>query len=293
MSMNINWYPGHMKKTKESIQKNLVMIDIVFELLDSRIPFSSQNPVIESVIGNKPRIVLLNKSDLADSNVNRLWQEYFKEMEVESVLINSISGKGVDDLVSTTRSLMDKKRVNNAKKGIINQPIRAMILGIPNVGKSTLINNLSKRKSAKTGNKPGITKSNQWIKTTGGIELLDTPGILWPKFEDQQVGLNLAFTGAIKDEILDIETLALRLIERLLTLKPDSIKERYNIELEGLSAIEIMDAIGIKRGCLIKRGDIDYEKVSRIILDEFRRGMLGNISLESPRRWKNGFDFWT
>jgi len=284
MSMNINWYPGHMKKTKESIQKNLVMIDIVFELLDSRIPFSSQNPVIESVIGNKPRIVLLNKSDLADSNVNRLWQEYFKEMEVESVLINSISGKGVDDLVSTTRSLMDKKRVNNAKKGIINQPIRAMILGIPNVGKSTLINNLSKRKSAKTGNKPGITKSNQWIKTTGGIELLDTPGILWPKFEDQQVGLNLAFTGAIKDEILDIETLALRLIERLLTLKPDSIKERYNIELEGLSAIEIMDAIGIKRGCLIKRGDIDYEKVSRIILDEFRRGMLGNISLESPRR---------
>lgn len=284
MSMNINWYPGHMKKTKESIQKNLVMIDIVFELLDSRIPYSSQNPVIESVIGNKPRIVLLNKSDLADSNANRLWQEQFKEEGIESVLINSISGKGIDDLINTTKAIMDKKRVNNARKGIINQPIRAMILGIPNVGKSTLINNLAKKKSAKTGNKPGITKTNQWIKTKGGIELLDTPGILWPKFEDEEVGLNLAFTGAIKDEILDTETLSLRLIERLSTIKPDSIKERYNIDIEGLTGVEIMDAIGIKRGCLIKGGEVDYEKVSRIILDEFRRGMLGKISLELPRR---------
>ncbi len=284
MSMNINWYPGHMKKTKESIQKNLVMIDIVFELLDSRIPYSSQNPVIESVIGNKPRIVLLNKSDLADSNANRLWQEHFKEEGIESVLINSISGKGIDDLINTTKAIMDKKRVNNARKGIINQPIRAMILGIPNVGKSTLINNLAKKKSAKTGNKPGITKTNQWIKTKGGIELLDTPGILWPKFEDEEVGLNLAFTGAIKDEILDTETLSLRLIERLSTIKPDSIKERYNIDIEGLTGVEIMDAIGIKRGCLIKGGEVDYEKVSRIILDEFRRGMLGKISLELPRR---------
>lgn len=284
MSLNINWYPGHMKKTKESIQKNLVMIDIVFELLDSRIPYSSQNPVIESVIGNKPRIVLLNKSDLADSNANRLWQEHFKEEGIESVLINSISGKGIDDLINTTKAIMDKKRVNNARKGIINQPIRAMILGIPNVGKSTLINNLAKKKSAKTGNKPGITKTNQWIKTKGGIELLDTPGILWPKFEDEEVGLNLAFTGAIKDEILDTETLSLRLIERLSTIKPDSIKERYNIDIEGLTGVEIMDAIGIKRGCLIKGGEVDYEKVSRIILDEFRRGMLGKISLELPRR---------
>ena len=289
MSMNINWYPGHMKKTKESIQKNLVMIDIVFELLDSRIPYSSQNPVIESVIGNKPRIVLLNKSDLADSNANRLWQEHFKEEGIESVLINSISGKGIDDLINTTKAIMDKKRVNNARKGIINQPIRAMILGIPNVGKSTLINNLAKKKSAKTGNKPGITKTNQWIKTKGGIELLDTPGILWPKFEDEEVGLNLAFTGAIKDEILDTETLSLRLIERLSTIKPDSIKERYNIDIEGLTGVEIMDAIGIKRGCLIKGGEVDYEKVSRIILDEFRRGMLGKISLELPRRWSYGY----
>ncbi len=284
MSMNINWYPGHMKKTKESIQKSLVMIDIVFELLDSRIPYSSQNPVIESVIGNKPRIVLLNKSDLADSNANRLWQDYFKEAGIESVLINSISGKGIDELITTTKAIMDKKRVNNARKGIIHQPIRAMILGIPNVGKSTLINNLAKKKSAKTGNKPGITKTNQWIKTKGGIELLDTPGILWPKFEDEDVGLNLAFTGAIKDEILDTETLSLRLIERLSSIKPDCIRERYHIEVKGLNGVEIMDAIGIKRGCLIRRGEVDYEKVSRIILDEFRRGMLGRVSLELPRR---------
>jgi ribosome biogenesis GTPase A len=285
MSMNINWYPGHMKKTRESIQKNLKMIDIVFELLDARIPYSSQNPVIDSVVGSKPRIVLLNKSDLSDANGNRLWQEYYKNMGISSILLNSLSGKGVDDLVSEARRVMDEKRINNVKKGIINQPIRAMILGIPNVGKSTLINSLAGRKSAKTGNRPGITKTNQWIKTKGGIELLDTPGILWPKFEEEQVGINLAFTGAIKDEILDTETLALKLVEKLMTVKPQALFDRYNIEMDNdYEPLETMEAIAAKRGCLLKGGSYDYEKVSRIILDEFRRGMMGKITLEYPRR---------
>lgn len=285
MSMNINWYPGHMKKTRESIQKNLKMIDIVFELLDARIPYSSQNPVIDSVVGSKPRIVLLNKSDLSDANGNRLWQEYYKNMGISSILLNSLSGKGVDDLVSEARRVMDEKRINNVKKGIINQPIRAMILGIPNVGKSTLINSLAGRKSAKTGNRPGITKTNQWIKTKGGIELLDTPGILWPKFEEEQVGINLAFTGAIKDEILDTETLALKLVEKLMTVKPQALIDRYNIEMDNdYEPLETMEAIAAKRGCLLKGGSYDYEKVSRIILDEFRRGMMGKITLEYPRR---------
>jgi ribosome biogenesis GTPase A len=283
--MNINWYPGHMKKTRESIQKNLKMIDIVFELLDARIPYSSQNPVIDSVVGSKPRIVLLNKSDLSDANGNRLWQEYYKNMGISSILLNSLSGKGVDDLVSEARRVMDEKRINNVKKGIINQPIRAMILGIPNVGKSTLINSLAGRKSAKTGNRPGITKTNQWIKTKGGIELLDTPGILWPKFEEEQVGINLAFTGAIKDEILDTETLALKLVEKLMTVKPQALFDRYNIEMDNdYEPLEAMEAIAAKRGCLLKGGSYDYEKVSRIILDEFRRGMMGKITLEYPRR---------
>ncbi len=282
MSMNINWYPGHMKKTRESIQKNLKMIDIVFELLDARIPYSSQNPVIGSVVGNKPRIVILNKSDLADSNGNRLWQEYYANLGISSILMNSLSGKGVDDLAAEAKRIMDLKRINNAKKGIINQPIRAMILGIPNVGKSTLINSLAGRKSAKIGNRPGITKTNQWIKTKGGIELLDTPGILWPKFEDKQVGINLAFTGAIKDEILDTETLVLKLIEKLLIIKPQAMSERYKIEITDESPLVAMESIAIKRGCLLKGGEIDYEKVSRIILDEFRRGMMGKITLEYP-----------
>lgn len=285
MSMNINWYPGHMKKTRESIQKNLKMIDIVFELLDARIPYSSQNPVIESVVGNKPRIVILNKSDLADGYGNKIWQEYYSNRGNSSILLNSISGKGVDALVSEARRIMDEKRVNNARKGIINQPIRAMILGIPNVGKSTLINSLSGRKGAKTGNRPGITKTNQWIKTKGGIELLDTPGILWPKFEEEQVGINLAFTGAIKDEILDTETLALRLIEKLMNVKPQALIERYSIQLEeDASPLTAMEVIAVKRGCLLRAGAFDYEKVSRIVLDEFRRGMMGRITLEYPKR---------
>lgn len=280
--MNINWYPGHMKKTRESIQKSLTMVDVVFELIDARIPTSSQNPIIDLIVGEKPRIIILNKSDLASSHGNKLWQEYFLEKGINSVCLDALSGKGIDRLLQISYEATDEKRKAYEKRGVINRPTRAMILGIPNVGKSTLINSLSGRKGAKTGNKPGVTKSNQWIKTKGNLELLDTPGILWPKFEDPDVGLNLAFTGAIKDEILDIETLALKLIEKLANYFPNLLNNRYNVEIEGKPYLEIMEEIGRKRGCIVKGGEIDYTKVSNIILDEFRKGIIGNITLELP-----------
>ncbi|NLC04525.1 MAG: ribosome biogenesis GTPase YlqF [Tissierellia bacterium] len=281
--MNINWYPGHMKKTKESIQKNLKMVDLVFELIDARIPYSSQNPVIDSIVGDKPRLIILNKSDLADSNSNKIWQDYFAAKDIPSVLVDSLTGKGLDKLMKIAIELTEEKRMAFEKRGVINRPTRAMIIGIPNVGKSTLINSLSGRKGTKTGNRPGITKSNQWIKTKGMLELLDTPGILWPKFEDQTVGLNLAFTGAIKDEILDTETLALKLLERLLSYFPNLITNRYGIEIKDENALNIMIEIAKKRGCIIRGGEIDYTKVSSIILDEFRKGIIGNITLELPQ----------
>ena len=280
--MNINWYPGHMKKTKESIQKNLKMVDVVFELIDARIPYSSQNPVIESIVGDKPRVIILNKSDLADSRSNKIWQEYFNQKDIPSVLVDSITGKGIESLLNMSLDVTKEKRDSFEKRGVINRPTRAMIIGIPNVGKSTLINTLSGRKGTKTGNRPGITKTNQWIKTRGLLELLDTPGILWPKFEDQSVGLNLAFTGAIKDEILDTETLALRLLERLILSFPNLIQKRYGIEINEDTGLNVMGKIAKKRGCIIRGGEIDYTKVSVIILDEFRKGIIGNITLELP-----------
>lgn len=280
--MKINWYPGHMKKTKESIQKSLTMVDIVFELTDARVPLSSKNPMIDSIIGDKPKIIILNKSDLANERGNQLWQEYFLKQNIETISIDSLNGKGLDKLLNLSFEETNIKRQARKDRGVLNRPVRAMILGIPNVGKSTLINALSGRRGARVGNRPGITTSNQWIKTKGKIELLDTPGILWPKFEDIDVGLNLAFTGAIKDEILDIETLALRLVERLLKLCPDLLEKRYNIEIESKEPLEVMEAIGVKRGCIIRGGEIDYTKVSNIILDEFRKGIIGNITLELP-----------
>ena len=282
MNMNINWYPGHMKKTTESIEKNLSMVDLVLELIDARIPYSSQNPIIDSIVKNKPRIIILNKSDLADNDANILWQVYFNKKGIETVLLNSLTGKGIGELLKIAEKVTEEKRKTYENRGVISRATKAMIIGIPNVGKSTLINMLSGRKGAKTGNKPGITKSNQWIKTKGKFELLDTPGILWPKFEEEIVGLNLAFTGAIKDEILDIETLALKFIERIIKYYPKSLNNRYNIVIHELTPLEIIEEIGKKRGCIVKGGEIDYTKVSTIILDEFRKGVLGNITLEFP-----------
>lgn len=280
--MKINWYPGHMKKTKESIQKSLVMVDIVFELIDARVPLSSKNPMIDSIVGDKPKIIILNKSDLANERGNQLWQEYFAKQNIETLCIDSLNGKGLDKLLNLSFEGTNNKREAYRSRGVLERQTRAMILGIPNVGKSTLINALSGRRGAKVGNRPGITTSNQWIKTKGRIELLDTPGILWPKIEDKNVGLNLAFTGAIKDRILDIETLSLRLVERLLIIAPDLLEKRYNIKIKSEEPLEVMEEIGLKRGCIIRGGEIDYSKVSNIILDEFRKGIIGNITLELP-----------
>lgn len=282
--MNINWYPGHMKKTKENLQKSISMVDVVYELLDARIPLSSQNPIIDEIVKDKPRITILNKSDLANTRDNRLWKEYFNNKGIDTIFMNATSGKGIDELINLSLEKTKEKRERYLKRGVQNKPIRVMIIGIPNVGKSTLINTLSGRKGAKIGNRPGITKMNQWIKTKGGLELLDTPGILWPRFEDKKVGLNLAFIGSIKDEILDIETLALKLIEKLMDIAPNNLEKRYNLKIENKTPLEVMEEIGVNRGCKIRGGDIDYTKVSTILLDEFRNGKIGNITLELPNK---------
>lgn len=280
--MNINWYPGHMKKTKEFIKKNLPLVDIIYELLDARIPISSKNPDIDYLVGNKPRIIILNKSDLSDPEKNIMWQKQLFKMGIPSILVNSLENTGIKELINKSNELMREKRDRQEKKGIKNKSIRVMIVGIPNVGKSTLINNLSGRKGAKTGNKPGVTKGNQWIRLKNNLELLDTPGILWPKFEDKEIGLNLAFTGAIKDEILDTETLSYKLIEKLVAICPLLLEERYNIIVSNKSTEEIFIDIAQKRGCILKGGEIDYSKTSNIILDDFRKGRIGRITLETP-----------
>ncbi|SHI04910.1 ribosome biogenesis GTPase YlqF [Sporanaerobacter acetigenes] len=280
--MNINWYPGHMKKTKESIKKNLQLVDIIYELLDARIPISSENPDIDSIVGDKPRIVILNKSDLSSHEGNMKWQQYYQNKGISSVLVDSLNNRGLNEVINISNELMKEKKLKLEKKGIKNKPIRAMIVGIPNVGKSTLINSLSGRKGAKTGNRPGITKGNQWIKLKGNLELLDTPGILWPKFEDESVGLNLAFTGAIKDELLDIESLAFKLVERLVETYPQFLEDRYNINVHEKTTYEIVENIAQNRGCIGKGQEIDFTKVSNIIIDDFRKGRIGRITLELP-----------
>ncbi|CCQ97470.1 Ribosome biogenesis GTPase A [[Clostridium] ultunense Esp] len=280
--MNINWYPGHMKKTKESIKKNLSLVDIVYEVIDARIPFSSQNPEIDGILGRKSRIIILNKSDLADMESNKKWQDYFGKKGISSVIVDCINNRGLEEVIKLSYRLTGERRRHLAKKGIKNRPIRVMIVGVPNVGKSTLINSLSKRKGTKVGNKPGVTRVNQWIRLKGDLELLDTPGILWPKFEDKEVGLNLAFTGAIKDELLDIENLAIKLVERLNAMSKAFIEERYDILVENKAPHDIILEIGKKRGCIVKGGEIDFSKASNIILDEFRKGIIGRITLELP-----------
>ncbi|NBI06840.1 ribosome biogenesis GTPase YlqF [Senegalia massiliensis] len=280
--MNINWFPGHMKKTRELIQKNLKLVDVVYEIIDSRIPLSSRNPEIDKLIGDKPRIVVMNKSDLSDTNINKEWINYFNKKGINTLLIDAIKNKGISELVKQTEIVIKEKKERQLDRGIKNKPIRAMIVGVPNVGKSTLINSLSRRKSAKTGDKPGVTKGKQWIKLKGNIQLLDTPGILWPKFEEQEVARNLAFTGAIKDEIMDIETLALKLVEKLIKIAPFKLEKRYDIEIKEKSALEVMEKIALKRGAILKGAEIDYTRVANIILDEFRSGIIGNITLERP-----------
>ncbi|NLJ78557.1 MAG: ribosome biogenesis GTPase YlqF [Tissierellia bacterium] len=281
-NMNINWYPGHMKKAMESIMKNLALVDIAYEVIDSRIPRSSRNPEIDNILGGKPKIIIMNKSDLADEEANIIWRNYFQKQGYRAVIVDSTGNRGIDDIVKLSNRLVGKKTERSGSGGSENRSMRAIIIGIPNVGKSTLINNLSRRKGARTGNKPGITRANQWINVKGNLQLLDTPGILWPKFQDEEVGLNLAFTGAIKDEILDIENLALNLIDRIKNISKRYLQERYDIDIENKSPYEIIEIIGRKRGCLIQGGRVDLSRTSGIILDEYRKGLIGRITLELP-----------
>ncbi|MFR6449224.1 MAG: ribosome biogenesis GTPase YlqF [Peptoniphilus grossensis] len=282
--MNINWYPGHMKKTIEDIEEKLKLVDFVIEIIDSRIPYSSRNPLFKDLLKNKKRLLIFNKSDLSDPKLNEEWMEKITDENNFAISYNAMK-PNVNLVVKKSEELMADEIKKYEDKGLKKGPLRAMIVGIPNSGKSTFINSISGTKSARTGNRPGVTKTNQWIKIHSKLHLLDTPGVLWPKFEEK-VGLNLAFTGAIKDEIMDRETLALKLIEKLKNIAPASLEERYKIsDIKEMSPLEIMDEIGKNRGALMRGGIIDYEKVSGIILDEFRKGTLGRITLEEPNEF--------
>ena len=279
--MNIQWYPGHMTKAKRMMQEDIKLIDIVIELLDARVPFSSRNPDIDSLANNKYRLVLLNKSDLADDNVTAKWETYFKEKGIMVVTINARDGQGMKMITTKIQEACKEKIERDRKRGIMNRPIRAMIVGIPNVGKSTFINSFAKKSCTKVGNKPGVTKGKQWIRINKNVELLDTPGILWPKFEDDTVGEHLAFIGSINDEILQKIELSCNLIDFLKTNYPKRLEERYQVE-EERSASEILETIAKNRGCLLKGNELNYEKAAGILLEEFRNGKLGRISVEQP-----------
>jgi len=273
---HINWYPGHMKKTRELIQENLKMVDTVIEVIDARIPVSSRNPIINELIKGKRRIMILNKSDLSDSRQNDVWSQYFKEQGYDVLSMNCMSGAGVSLLLKLLAAIQEKKNEGQIRK----KPLRMMIVGVPNVGKSSLINRLTGKKSAKTGNKPGVTRGKQWLNLGNDMQLLDTPGILWPKFEDPKAGLNLAYCGSIKDEILDIATLALELITILQEDYPELLKDRYKLDELGELPLETMEMIAEKRGFIQSGKRIDYERTARTVIDEFRAGLIGRVTLE-------------
>lgn len=298
---NINWYPGHMKKTRELIQNNMKMVDAVIEVIDARIPVSSRNPIIDELVSSKPRIIAINKSDLADDKANRAWKQKLtskpdnaKAGETQAVIMNSLTGEGTKQLFSS----FEKKAAERTGSSAI-KPYRLMIVGVPNCGKSSLINRLTGHKSAKTGDRPGVTKGKQWLTLENGMQLLDTPGILWPKFEDPKAGVNLAFCGSIKDEILDVPTLALELIKVLTERYPELLLERYKldellgegdespetgypIETDTDAALANMHQMALKRGCILPGKRIDYERMGRLLLDEFRSAKIGRITLEWP-----------
>ncbi len=281
--MNIQWFPGHMAKTRRILTENLKIVDVVIELLDARIPISSRNPEFDKILNNKPRIVALNKSDLADANVSTLWNSWYAKNDVASIFINSIKGTGFAQLKNELKNMMKDKIEREKKRGRITRPIRTMIVGIPNVGKSSFINKIAGKKSAQTGDKPGVTRGKQWIRLNREIDLLDTPGILWPKFEDLNTGLHLAYTGAIKDDVIDTIEVASKLMLKLRELYPQNLLGRYKLDtLEFENGIKILEAAGRKRGCLISGGEVDFNRIASIVLDEFRGAKIGRISLERP-----------
>ncbi len=281
---NIQWFPGHMAKTRRAISANLKLVDAVVEIIDARTPMSSRNPEIDTLTASKPRIVLLNKCDLADNNATNIWVNYFRRNNVTALAVDCKSGKGLNKLMTVIRTTVLKELMEKREKnGMANAPVRLMILGIPNVGKSSLINRLAGGKRAKVEDRPGVTRVKQWVKLKDNTELLDMPGVLWHKFDDQSTAIKLAFTGAISDDILDIETLAMKLLVYLAENYPDSLKERYKADFsENDSGLQLLEKIGRKRGMIISGGEVNTERTAITVLDEYRSGKLGRITLEFP-----------
>ena len=280
--MTIQWYPGHMTKTRRQIEADLKQVDAVCEIVDARIPVSSRNPDIDAICGNKPRIIVLNRMDLADPNATAKWLTYFKKKGMAVLATDCKSRKGINSFAPAARLACAEKLQRDAARGM-NRPLRVMIVGIPNVGKSTLINQISGRKGAKAENRPGVTRGKQWVTVDSSLQLLDTAGILWPKFEDPEVGMMLAYTGAVKEGVIDIEELACRLLELLHKYYPETLLERYKVEApEGTPGYELLEMAGRKRGYLLSRGEIHTERMAKVLLDEFRGGKLGKFTLEQP-----------
>ena len=285
-NMNIQWYPGHMTKTRRQMEQDLKQVDAVCEIMDARIPISSRNPDIDSICGNKPRMVILNRLDLADPDATARWAAYFKKQGIAAVATDCKSRKGINQFTPAVRQLLHEKIERDAAKGM-TRALRIMIVGIPNVGKSTLINQISGRKGAKAENRPGVTRGKQWVTVDKDLLLMDTPGILWPKFEDPNVGMMLAYTGAVKDGIMDLEELSCRLMELLWQRYPDLVRERYGIDCElGTPGWQMLEAAGRKRGYLLARGEVNLERMAKVLLDEFRGGKLGRLTLEFPEDMK-------
>lgn len=281
-NMNIQWYPGHMTKTRRQIEADIKQVDIVCEIVDARIPVSSRNPDIDSICANKPRMIVLNRSDLADPDITSSWLSWFRKLGFSAIATDCKSRKGISSFQPTVRTALQEKLRRDAEKGM-NRPLRVMIVGIPNVGKSTLINQISGRKGAKAENRPGVTRGKQWVSVDTGLLLLDTPGILWPKFEDPNVGMKLAYTGAVKENIIDTEELACHLMEILWKLYPDTVRTRYKVDMpEDTPGYVLLKEAGRKRGFLISGGEINTERMAKVLLDEYRSGKLGRITFEKP-----------
>ena len=282
-NMNIQWYPGHMTKTRRQIEADLKQVDAVCEIVDARIPMSSRNPDIDAICGSKPRMIVLNRMDLADPAATSRWKSYFEKKGMAVIATDCKTKRGISGFTPAARKACAEKLQRDAAKGM-NRPLRVMVVGIPNVGKSTLINQISGRKGAKAENRPGVTRGKQWVTVDAGLQLLDTPGILWPKFEDPEVGMMLAFTGAVKEGVIDVEELACRLMELLLEYYPQALKERYKVEApQGTRGYALLEMAGKNRGYLLARGEINTERMAKVLLDEFRGGKLGKFTLEQPK----------
>ncbi len=279
--MNIQWYPGHMTKAKRDMQEDIKLIDLIIELVDARIPLSSRNPDIDDLGKNKSRLLLLNKADLADEKRNKQWEDWFLQKGLYAVRVNSRSRSDMKTVDAAIMKACQKKIARDRRRGIQNRPVRALVAGIPNVGKSTFINTLAGKACAKTGNRPGVTRGKQWICLKKNVELLDTPGLLWPKFDDQEVGIRLAMVGSIKDELLNVDELALLLLQYLKEQYPGSLQRRYDFS-EDQKPLQMLEEIAVRRSCLLKGGELDYSKAASYLLDDFRSGKLGRITLETP-----------